>query len=87
MSMVEECRGMVDPSQAEKAPALLTKTLIEDEQDTPPQPANVGFLEEGGDRKPRSYGLTGGYARIYLWSFSASWPSPLGSSCFSMAAE
>ncbi len=62
-------RVMVDPSQAEKARALLTETLIEDKQDTPPQPANAGFLEEGGGRKPRSYGLVGGYARIYLWSF------------------
>jgi len=62
-------RVMVDPSQAEKARALLTETLIEDEQDTPPQLANAGFLEEGEGRKPRSYGLVGGYARIYLWSF------------------
>jgi hypothetical protein len=62
-------RVMVDSSQAEKARALLTETLIEDEQDTLPQPANASFLEEADGRKPRNYGLAGGYARIYLWSF------------------
>jgi hypothetical protein len=62
-------RVMVDSSQAEKARALLAETLIEDEQDTLPESVNADFLEDSGGREPRSYGLVGGYARIYLWSF------------------
>jgi hypothetical protein len=60
---------MVDPSQAEKARALLAETLIEDEQGAPAELVNADFLEESGGRRPRGYGLVGGYARIYLWSF------------------
>lgn len=62
-------RVMVDPSQAEKARALLTETLIEDEQDTPAEPVSADFSEDSGGGRARSYGLVGGYARIYLWSF------------------
>jgi hypothetical protein len=62
-------RVMVDSSQAEKARELLAATLTEDGQDAPAEPLNADFLEDSNGRKPRSYGLAGGYARIYLWSF------------------
>ena len=52
-----------------QARALLADTLIEAAQDAMQQAGDADFLEDGGGRKPRSYGLVGGYARIYLWSF------------------
>lgn len=62
-------RVMVRASQSEKARALLAETLVEGEQDAMPGPADAGSLGDASGRKPRSYGLVGGYARIYLWSF------------------
>lgn len=63
-------RVMVHANQAEKARALLAETLVEDEQAAWPEPVNTRYLEDGGGRKPRGYGLVGAYARIYLWSFA-----------------
>lgn len=64
-------RVMVRANQAEAARALLTETLVEDEQEAWPDTANARHLEDAAGRKPRGYGLVGAYARIYLWSFGA----------------
>ncbi|HEY0319149.1 MAG TPA: DUF2007 domain-containing protein [Solirubrobacterales bacterium] len=62
-------RVMVRAGQSAEARALLAETLIEDEQEAWPETANAKHLEDARGRKPRSYGLLGAYARIYLWSF------------------
>jgi hypothetical protein len=62
-------RIMVHASQAERARALLADTPAAVGQEALPEPVDADFLEGSGGRKPRSYGLIGGYARIYLWSF------------------
>ncbi len=62
-------RIMVRASQVERARALLADTPAAVGQETLPEPVDADFLEDSGGRKPRSYGLVGGYARIYLWSF------------------
>jgi hypothetical protein len=62
-------RVMVRADRAERARALLAETLAEDEEEAWPEIANAKHLEGGTGKKPRSYGLVGGYARIYLWSF------------------
>lgn len=62
-------RVMVHPSQVEEARALLADVLAESER-VAPEPVNAEYLEDArGGRKPRSYGLAGAYARIYLVSF------------------
>ena len=62
-------RVMVHPDRADRARALIEATTAEGSL---PEPLNAEDLEtpEGG-RKPRSYGLIGGYARAYFWSFAA----------------
>jgi hypothetical protein len=62
-------RVMVRASQAERARALLADTPAAVGQEALPEPVGADFLEDFGGRKPRSYDLIGGYARIYLWSF------------------
>ncbi len=62
-------RIMVRASQAERARALLADTPAAVGQEALPEPVDADFLEDSGGRKPRGYGLVGGYARIYLWSF------------------
>lgn len=65
-------RVMVRASRAEEARALLAKTLDENEVvEEWPEPANARYLEDVGGKAPRSYGLLGAYARIYLFSFGA----------------
>jgi hypothetical protein len=61
-------RVLVRAEQAEKARVLLAEVLAEDAQEDWPRTANASNLEDAGGRKPRSYGLVGAYARIYLWS-------------------
>lgn len=64
-------RVMVHPHQAEAARALLVDVLAENETE-PPEPANARYLEDAnGGRRPRDYGLVGGYARAYLVAFGA----------------
>ncbi|MGN6215834.1 MAG: putative signal transducing protein [Solirubrobacterales bacterium] len=64
-------RVMVHARQAEEARALLADVLAENENGAT-EPVNAGYLEDAaGGHKPRSYGLVGAYARIYLWSFAA----------------
>src|SRR5258705_10225486 len=63
-------RVLVHAGKAEDARTLLAETLVEDEPEAWPEIANARHLEDaGGRKKPRSYGLIGAYARIYLWSF------------------
>jgi hypothetical protein len=62
-------RILVRASQAERARALLADTPAAVGQEALPEPLDVDSPENTGGRKPRSYGLVGGYARIYLWSF------------------
>ena len=62
-------RVMVYPEQAEEARALLASVQTESENE-PPEPANARYLEDArGGHRPRSYGLIGAYARIYLVAF------------------
>lgn len=63
-------RVMVAASRAEEARALLAQSLAAGET----MRASVGgpdFEEAATGRGPRSYGLIGGFARAYLWSFLA----------------
>ena len=63
-------RVMVHPERADRARTLIEATMVEEE--SLPEPVNAEHLEAAaGGRKPRSYGLIGGYARAYLWSFAA----------------
>jgi hypothetical protein len=64
-------RVMVRAGQAKAAQAALAEALVEDEQVDWDEFS--GADEPGGSRwgKPRNYGLIGGYARIWFWSFTA----------------
>lgn len=63
-------RVMVHGHRAEEARALIGNAQLLGEESQ--EPVNAEYLEEAaGGRKPRSYGLIGGYARAYLWSFGA----------------
>lgn len=63
-------RVMVHPQDADRARALIEATMAE--QEDFPEPVNADYLEEAaGSRKPRNYGLIGGYARAYFWSLVA----------------
>jgi putative signal transducing protein len=62
-------RVMVHPERADRARALIEATTAEA---SIPEPVNAEHLEDAkGGRRPRSYGLIGGYARAYFWSFLA----------------
>jgi hypothetical protein len=63
-------RVMVHADRADRARALLEATAAEGESGLP-ESANAGHLADSEGRKPRDYGLIGGYARAYLWSFAA----------------
>jgi hypothetical protein len=59
-------RVMVHPERADQTRALLETTTAEGSL---PEPANADYLEDAkGGRKPRSYGVMGGYARAIFWS-------------------
>jgi hypothetical protein len=61
-------RLMVHAHRVEEARALVTAAMVESENQVP-EPVNAEYLEDAqGGRKPRSYGLIGAYARIYLVS-------------------
>lgn len=63
-------RVMVHANRAEEARSLLARTVVESEADVP-EPVNAEHLADARGRRPRNYGLIGGYARIYLVSFGA----------------
>lgn len=60
-------RVMVHARRAEEARALLAGATAANEGEDFPEPANAE--DAAGGHKPRSYGLIGGYARIYFWGF------------------
>jgi hypothetical protein len=62
---------MVHANRADAARALLAEVPAENEEEQWPESANARYLEEAEGSKPRNYGLAGGYARIYFWSFGA----------------
>ncbi len=60
---------MVHAHRAEEARALLATTLSESEQVDLTEISDLPYPGEPKRRKPRRYGLVGGYARIWAWSF------------------
>ena len=71
-------RVMVHPERADRARTLIEATMAEEELLS--EPVNAEYLEDAaGGRKPRNYGLIGGYARAWFWSllamagFSVAW--------------
>jgi Putative prokaryotic signal transducing protein len=64
-------RVMVRAVQAEEARAVLADAATENGEEGWSGIANADHLADAGTRKPRSYGLIGGYARAYLWSIGA----------------
>lgn len=63
-------RVLVHPDRADRARALIEATMVEEE--TLPEPVNAEYLEDAaGGKRPRNYGLIGGYARAYFWSLVA----------------
>jgi Putative prokaryotic signal transducing protein len=63
-------RIMVHQERVAEARAALMSVLAED-QASIPEPVNAEHLADAGGRRPRSYGLIGGYVRAYLWSLGA----------------
>jgi hypothetical protein len=62
-------RVMVHAERADQARALIEAASAEE---SPPEPANAEYLADAeGRRKPRNYGLIGGYARAWFWSVLA----------------
>lgn len=61
-------RVMVHLERADRARALIEATTAE----SLPEPVNAEYLEDSqGGRRPRNYGLIGGYARATFWSVLA----------------
>lgn len=63
-------RVMVRAEHADLARRLLAETGMEEDLDVG-ELANAAYLDEARGRDPRSYGVIGAYARIWLWSFVA----------------
>lgn len=63
-------RVMVRASQADPARSLLGETMVGNDMEVD-ELANASYLDDARGRGPRSYGLVGAYARIWLWSFAA----------------
>ncbi len=61
-------RVMVRPDRAEAARRLLRESLFENEQSAAGEIAEPEYPEASSGRKPRNYGLIGGYARAWAWS-------------------
>ncbi len=65
-------RVMVWDDEAEAARSLLAESLVVGEDGDEPEIANARHLEKAaGGRRPRNYGLIGGYSRIWLVSIGA----------------
>jgi len=64
-------RVLVHAERMEEARALLDKALEGGEREVSAENVDEGYLEEPEGRRPRSYGLIGGYARIYAVSLVA----------------
>src|SRR4249919_1761899 len=58
-------RVMVHAERADQARALIETAGAEE---SAPEPVNAEYLADAeGRRKPRNYGLIGGYARAWFW--------------------
>ena len=65
-------RVMVRPDRAEAARRLLYENLFANEQSgTMDDAADLEYPPASSRRKPRNYGLIGGYARAWAWSIGA----------------
>lgn len=62
-------RVMVRAEHADLARRLLDQVTPEENLDVD-ELANAAYLGEARGRGPRSYGVIGAYARIWLWSFA-----------------
>jgi hypothetical protein len=62
-------RVMVRAEHADCARGLLSQVSPEEDSDID-ELANAAYLGEAKGRGPRSYGVIGAYARIWLWSFA-----------------
>ena len=63
-------RVMVRASQADAARHLLAETMVDSDLEVE-EFADDAYLDDAKGRGPRSYGLIGAYARIWLWSLVA----------------
>jgi hypothetical protein len=62
-------RVMVHPERADRARTLIEAARAEEAF---PEPVNAEYLADAeGGRKPRNYGVIGGYARAWFWSIVA----------------
>ena len=64
-------RVMVRPDRAEAARRLLHENLFANEQRQIGDAVDPDYLGVSNRRKPRNYGLIGGYARAWAWSIGA----------------
>lgn len=64
-------RVMVRPDRAEAARRLLYENLFANEQSTMGDAVDLDYPGATSRRKPRNYGLIGGYARAWAWSLGA----------------
>ncbi len=64
-------RVMVRPDQAEAARRLLYENLFAGEWSAMGDAADPEYPRASNRRKPRNYGLIGGYARAWAWSIGA----------------
>jgi hypothetical protein len=62
-------RVMVRAEQAQEARAVLAEVAAENTEEEWPEIANAKHLGDAIGRKPRNYGVIGGFARIYLSAF------------------
>lgn len=63
-------RVMVHPERADRARTLIEATMAEGALPEPLDAEELGEKVKGG-RKPRNYGVIGGYARAWFWSIVA----------------
>ena len=78
-------RVMVRPEHAEVARRLLAQVAPEEATDVD-ELANAAYLGEARGKGPRSYGVVGAYARIWIWSFAIV-AVTFGSSCLLASPE
>jgi len=64
-------RVMVSPDRAEAARRLLYENLFANELSAMDDAADLEYPRVSSRRKPRDYGLIGGYARAWAWSIGA----------------
>jgi hypothetical protein len=63
-------RILVHPDRAAAARTFLAEVMVEEPPEEIPESANAAYLADAQGHKPRSYGLAGGYARIFFSGFA-----------------